>query len=549
MKKTVFLFIAAILLLSCCTRGKYSARLVAADSLMNAHPDSAYAILKSISPDTLPSKGDRAYYALLFTQAMYKNYDSIRSDSLINIAVNFFSDNHDREKYTRSLIYKGAALNDMGDFLGAMHSYKAAEANADSNDYENKGQVNLRMAELYEDMEIDMNISIEKYKKSLLNFEKSGNKKYQQKCLSTIGCKYRAYPIDSAYKYLFHALKLSKELGDSCAIYINISSLARAYWADSMYQKCKDYAVFAIKNGKQYMTDQDCYYDAANSYAKLGKIDSAEYYFNQIKVGSTIEDKVSYEYSLMQILRAKGNFKSALEHFLKGESMFNSFTNNPVRSQLLFSERQYDNQKNELEKAKSSKEKVLLLLIIASSIILLLIAWIIIVRKRAQMRNYQELITRLQEEKSESKISLLQNIDKESKLQSILQNQIVNIRDLIDLSFRYESKPSVFIKLFHEKMKYTKLPDSFWLDLRHYVNLCHNNVLTEIHGRFPSLNDDEMNLICLLCCDFSYIEITICMGYTNAHYVNNKKARIARKMGLSVSLKEYLDELIAHPSK
>jgi hypothetical protein len=161
------------------------------------------------------------------------------------------------------------------------------------------------------------------------------------------------------------------------------------------------------------------------------------------------------------------------------------------------------------------------------------------------MRNYQELITRLQEEKSESKISLLQNIDKESKLQSILQNQIVNIRDLIDLSFRYESKPSVFIKLFHEKMKYTKLPDSFWLDLRHYVNLCHNNVLTEIHGRFPSLNDDEMNLICLLCCDFSYIEITICMGYTNAHYVNNKKARIARKMGLSVSLKEYLDELIA----
>jgi hypothetical protein len=542
MKKTVFLFIAALLLLTCCTRGRYSARLVAADSLMNAHPDSAYAILKSISSDTLPSKADRAYYALLFTQAMYKNYDTIRSDSLINIAVNFFSDNHDREKYTRSLIYKGAALNDMGDFLGAMHSYKAAEANADSTDYENKGQVNLRMAELYKDMEFDNNISLEKYKKSLLNFEKSGNKKYQQKCLNTIGCIYRAYPIDSAYKYLFHALKLSKELGDSSAIYMNISSLARAYWADSMYEKCKDYAVFAIKNGKQYMTDQDCYYDAAYSYAKLGKIDSAEYYFNQIKVGKTIEDIVSCEYTLMQILRAKGDYKSALEHYLKSESMLNSFTHNTVHSQLLFFERQYDNQKNELEKAKSSKEKVL---IIASSIILLLIAWIIIVRKRAQMRNYQELITRLQEEKSESKISLLQNIDKESKLQSILQNQIVNIRDLIDLSFRYESKPSVFIKLFHEKMKYTKLPDSFWLDLRHYVNLCHNNVLTEIHGRFPSLNDDEMNLISLLCCDFSYIEITICMGYTNAHYVSNKKARIARKMGLSVSLKEYLDELIA----
>jgi hypothetical protein len=546
MKKTVFLFIAALLLLTCCMRGRYSARLVAADSLMNAHPDSAYAILKAISTDTLPSKADRAYYALLFTQAMYKNYDTIRSDSLINIAVNFFSDNHDREKYTRSLLYKGAALNDMGNLLDAMYYYKCAEANASLSDYENLGQINIRMAVLYHEMEVDDNVDIEKFKKSLKYYEKTGNKKFQIVCLNSIGCIYRAFQIDSAYKYLFCALKEAKEMGDSGAIFNNIACLSRAYWADSLFDKCKNYAVFAIKDGNRYLYNQDCYYDAANSYAKLGKIDSAEYYFNQINVANTAEDQISYDMTCMEIERNKGNYKSALEHLIRSESTFNTLARNPVRNQLLITEQQYDNQKNELEKAKSSKEKVL---IIASSIILLLIAWIIIVRKRAQMRNYQELIARLQEEKSESKISLLQNIDKESKLQSILQNQIVNIRDLIDLSFRYESKPSVFIKLFHEKMKYTKLPDSFWLDLRHYVNLCHNNVLTEIHGRFPSLNDDEMNLISLLCCDFSYIEITICMGYTNAHYVNNKKARIARKMGLSVSLKEYLDELIAHPSK
>jgi hypothetical protein len=111
MKKTIFLFIAVILLLSCCTRGRYSARLVAADSLMNAHPDSAYAILKSISSDTLPSKADRAYYALLFTQAMYKNYDTIRSDSLINIAVNFFSDNHDRAPHYKNVVSFGDTVD------------------------------------------------------------------------------------------------------------------------------------------------------------------------------------------------------------------------------------------------------------------------------------------------------------------------------------------------------------------------------------------------------------------------------------------------------
>jgi hypothetical protein len=545
MKKTIFLFIAAILLLSCCTRGRYSARLVAADSLMNAHPDSAYAILKAISTDTLPSKADRAYYALLFTQAMYKNYDTIRSDSLINIAVNFFSDNHDREKYTRSLIYKGAALNDMGDFLGAMYSYKAAEANADSTDYENKGQVNLRMAELYEDMEIDKNISIEKYKKSLLNFEKSGNKKYQQKCLNTIGCKYRTYPIDSAYKYLFHALKLSKELGDSCAIYMNISSLARAYWADSMYEKCKDYAVFAIKNGKQYMTDQDCYYDAANSYAKLGKIDSAEYYFNQIKVGSTIEDKVSREYTLTQILRAKGDYKSALEHYLKSESMLNSFTHNPIRNQLLFSERQYDNQKNELQKLELQKERLFLCICLLLVFLILLSLVILLLRKNQRHKEDSEMIDLLQNNAIESNSSLLLKLEKESKLKVSIEKLIDNIKFLSDASYQFEDRPTTFMNVFRNRVKLSKFQDSMLNDLRFFLDEKYNNIITNLSNQYPILSDDELNFISLICFGFSFAAITVCMGYTNINYVNNKKIRIAKKMGLKEPLRQYLNNLMS----
>ena len=128
--------------LCCCTGNKYDSRLLLSDSLMNSHPDSAYEILKSIDACKLSGRCNKAYYALLYTQAQYKNVDSIHNDSLIDIAVDYYSGSSEREKYTRSLIYKGAALSDMGFPKDALEWYKKAEENADNYDYTNLGQKN-----------------------------------------------------------------------------------------------------------------------------------------------------------------------------------------------------------------------------------------------------------------------------------------------------------------------------------------------------------------------------------------------------------------------
>src|SRR5574344_1860566 len=88
--------------------------LRAADSLMDTRPDSALAILSSISSDSLPDAGNRAFFALLITQARYKNMIPLRSDSLSSSAVSYFRYRGNQELYTRALIYEGAALQDMG---------------------------------------------------------------------------------------------------------------------------------------------------------------------------------------------------------------------------------------------------------------------------------------------------------------------------------------------------------------------------------------------------------------------------------------------------
>ncbi|MGN1246484.1 MAG: hypothetical protein ACI4UN_07605, partial [Muribaculaceae bacterium] len=87
-----------------CGEAHYDPRLTAIDSIIDAHPDSALAELRALGYKSLTGSDNRAYYALLLTQARYKCYDSIPSTDTIEIAVTHFTSNGDREKLTRSLI-------------------------------------------------------------------------------------------------------------------------------------------------------------------------------------------------------------------------------------------------------------------------------------------------------------------------------------------------------------------------------------------------------------------------------------------------------------
>ena len=136
-------------------------------------------------------------------------------------------------------------------------------------------------------------------------------------------------------------------------------------------------------------------------------------------------------------------------------------------------------------------------------------------------------------------------MDSESKLTLMLSEQYAAIKNLIDLSYRLGSKPDLFMKRFRELVIKTKMPDNLWKDFMYFVNLKYNNVIQRISEIHPSLKEEELYFISLVCCDFSYIEIAICMGYTNNNYVNNKKVRIAQKMGIDEPLKDYICRVIA----
>lgn len=101
-------------IISSCSQDKGTSRLAWGKYYLWSAPDSSYRILNAIPfPDKL-SVEEQACYALLMTQAMYRCGHKISSDSLINIAVQYYSSQGNADDKASALLYKGYILEDLG---------------------------------------------------------------------------------------------------------------------------------------------------------------------------------------------------------------------------------------------------------------------------------------------------------------------------------------------------------------------------------------------------------------------------------------------------
>lgn len=106
------------------SEGQVARLLRQAEMCMEECPDSALVYLHQI-PDPEKLTGEnQADYCLLLTQAMDKNDLPLSSDSLIQIAVGYYSNKGDAECKAKALFYKGRVFQQQGNLEGATLLYK-----------------------------------------------------------------------------------------------------------------------------------------------------------------------------------------------------------------------------------------------------------------------------------------------------------------------------------------------------------------------------------------------------------------------------------------
>lgn len=122
MPKIVYKLLFAIIVLASCSESR---TLQEAETLLETDPQKADSILTSMA---IPKRAkDHALYAVLKTQADYKQYKPITSDSLILTATEYYGTRHKSKHAAMAWYTQGCVYNELNNDLAAIESFLKAK--------------------------------------------------------------------------------------------------------------------------------------------------------------------------------------------------------------------------------------------------------------------------------------------------------------------------------------------------------------------------------------------------------------------------------------
>ncbi|MBQ4057066.1 MAG: hypothetical protein IJD32_08230 [Bacteroidaceae bacterium] len=417
-----------------------------AEALMNEYPDSAYTLLQTLPVDKLHQDKNRARYALLYSQALDKNYIDETNDSLINIAIDYYRTTDDVHSKFLAFYYQGRVYTNAGELHKAILAYTEAEQLADEvKDGYLVGLLYSEFGRIYR-LYYDYPKSLEAYQKASQYYELAGKEthcSYMRLNMSRVCRNMNQY--DESERLLQMALLAGKESQDNVLVRLCLGDLLMQAVELQDMAKAR-----TLHNELQTLVDSD--WGTASFMGSLAALYASESDFS--KARKFIEkgwrraenrvDSVNLYLSSSEIEYEAGNEKKAYADLLEGTKLQKSESYETLQQPILTVQRDYLSGKLDFQTYKLRMEQYLRVLYIILSALLLAITYLLLKRKlKKEKEKASKTIQQLKDEKkqkeeeSNKKIaSLLQELkEKEQSDQSHITS-IDNLR--LELNRREE---------------------------------------------------------------------------------------------------------------
>ena|GEM_PF-165659 len=292
-----------------CSSSTNNVLLLRADSLMELHPDSALYILESIPESQILSRSDKAFYALLFTQARHKNGISIVTDSLIKSAVDYYDNGSKSLRAAQAYYYLGVIHRNMGYVCLAIEEYRQAIRLMPG---ENRFLVMIynELAEAYLTVNRDEE-AMKIYRKSCQLMEENAEEIHSLWGIAHIYMKHES--LDSAFCYYQRTVDCMLAMRDSSRLPILYCDLAKLYCQKKEYLKADEYLSKAISDLDSIDMDEIFPLKGTIMFG-LGQTDSARYYFDKNRDKLDARGKAIRYENLFRMEKGEGNWKAAVEN-------------------------------------------------------------------------------------------------------------------------------------------------------------------------------------------------------------------------------------------
>jgi tetratricopeptide (TPR) repeat protein len=396
-----------------------------AEALMNEHPDSAWAVLNTLSPDEMGQNRTRALYALLYTQAQDKTYRDETNDSLISIAVDYYRHTDDARRKFLSYYYKGRVYFNAKDYQNATLCYMEAEQLADEvgDDYL-VGLLYSELGRIY-DIYYDYPKSLEAHQKAAECYERGGKIRHRNYMWYNQSNVYRNLNrYDESERLLRVALNSAQKEGDNTLVKSCMGTLVMLYIEEKQMEKAQElYVTLESVAGTNY--------GSASFMGKIAQMYLSKKHFNQArqcldkgwKRAENRIDSVGLYFSAAELMSVLGEEKEAYQEMMKGVALQNKEAHQALQQPVLTAQRDYLSEKLEFEAYKLRMEKRLrLLYILLFSLVIVMVVYVLSRKLKKEKEKARKTIDELnceilhRDRESRHKIdSLLEELEEQDK--------------------------------------------------------------------------------------------------------------------------------------
>lgn len=191
-----------------------------AESMLGTNDSTALATLDSIDATAIRSRKQNARYALLYSEALYKNYIPVASDSLIMEAIRYYSTGSDIRSRFRAFYLVGCIYSELDRKPDALLAFTQAEhlASAITDDYQ-LGLLSTQLGLAFFNS-FDFSRALDYYNAAYTHYSKAGKDSHKMHALYDIAsCQLQLNNPEWAYTLFDSIQTMASNAGDSYLLY------------------------------------------------------------------------------------------------------------------------------------------------------------------------------------------------------------------------------------------------------------------------------------------------------------------------------------------
>jgi tetratricopeptide (TPR) repeat protein len=454
---------------------------------INHSPDSAIVHLEELSLKQMLTHNARARYALLTSMALDKNYIDVTDDSLINIAVNYYSDSKAYPKYKLlAYYYKGIVHKNAGNYSVAIVYFdKAGELAKSLNNMHYLGLVYRNIADVF----------------NLTNNIPEATK-YCQKAIN-------AFSMNSSDSLYLHYAQysLSVDLMEEglyeqsrsilSGLWHNADSALRAYCNLCYAQSLVMSRDSTLKARELYHNTPFSYYDVldyayyALTFLDSGNCDSAKFWIERSHLlARSNEERATLYYLQAEIDSACGLPYEALRHIRTAANVQDSLTRVLLTQSLSIAQRDYYRQEADIQNLRVKRQKALMAVWSIVGALIALLTFLFFKQKASQKEQaLQNTIAQLEIEKYKSEKATSELVG------TLFLEKYAHLGTLADSCFGNDGKET--LDSFKKDLSSLGNNTSAFTDLYKMLDSYADGVLQKFKKQLPALSKSNLKLISL----------------------------------------------------